>query len=146
MIAFGLTVEIARPPSDVFAYITDPAKLPTWQGTAEVEQLTPGPVREGTRFREVHERMGRRLESVTEVTAYEPDRHFAIRIVEGPVPIDGDWRLDPRDGGTRVDFAATGKLSGPLRLLEPLIGGAVRRRMRRDHQRLKRGLESRAAA
>src|SRR4051812_3625343 len=112
MIKFGFAIEIARPTSEVFSYLTDPAKLQQWQGTAEVEQLTPGPVREGTRFREVHERLGRRIESVTEVTGYDPDRHFAVSIAEGPVPIDGEWDLDPSAVGTRVDFRATGQLSG----------------------------------
>src|SRR5438046_8263122 len=29
--AFTIETEIARPPGEVFAYITDPAKLATWQ-------------------------------------------------------------------------------------------------------------------
>jgi uncharacterized protein YndB with AHSA1/START domain len=45
------SVEIARSPEDVFAYVTDPTKLSTWQDAQEVSQLTPGPVGPGTRFR-----------------------------------------------------------------------------------------------
>jgi uncharacterized protein YndB with AHSA1/START domain len=146
LIEFTFTIDVARPVSEVFGYVTDPTNLHEWQGIAEVEQLTEGPVREGTRFREVHERMGRRLESVTEVTAFEPDRHFAISLVEGPVPIDGDWRFALADGGTRIEFAANGKLAGPIRLIEPLIARTVRRQMRRDHERLKQVLESRSTA
>ena len=44
-----------RPPEEVFAFVTDPAKLPVWQDAEEVQQLTDGPVRAGTRFREVHQ-------------------------------------------------------------------------------------------
>jgi uncharacterized protein YndB with AHSA1/START domain len=143
MIDFDLTLDVARPPSEVFAYVSDPRNLREWQGTARVEQLTEGAVGVGTRFRETHERMGRRLESVTEVTAYEPDSRFAIRVVEGPLPIDGDWRFAPADGGTRVRFAARGGVPARMRLLAPLIARAVRRQMRRDHERLKQALESR---
>jgi len=50
------TVEIARPPDEVFAFVTDPTKLSAWQDADEVQQLTEGPVRAGTRFREVHKR------------------------------------------------------------------------------------------
>jgi uncharacterized protein YndB with AHSA1/START domain len=142
VIAFDLTIDVARAPAAVFAYVTDPRNLPAWQGTAAVEQLTAGPVAVGTRFRETHERMGRRLESVTEVTAYEPDRRFAVRVAEGPVPIDGDWRFAPADGGTRIDFSASVQLSGAMRVLRQLIARAVRRQMRRDHERLKQLLES----
>jgi hypothetical protein len=56
----SITVEIARPPDEVFAFVTDPAKLSAWQDAEEVQQLTEGPVRAGTRFREVHKAMGRR--------------------------------------------------------------------------------------
>lgn len=45
------TVEIGRPPDDVFAFVTDPGNLSAWQDVDEVEQLTEGPVRAGTRFR-----------------------------------------------------------------------------------------------
>jgi uncharacterized protein YndB with AHSA1/START domain len=48
------TVEIGRPPEDVLAFVTDPAKLSAWQDAEEVEQLTKGPVTAGTGFREVH--------------------------------------------------------------------------------------------
>ena len=41
------TVEIARPPEEVFAFVTDPAKLSAWQDAEEVQQLTEGPVRAG---------------------------------------------------------------------------------------------------
>ena len=56
-----------RPPEEVFAFVTDPAKLPVWQDAEEVQQLTDGPVRAGTRFREVHQVMGRRRVELTEV-------------------------------------------------------------------------------
>jgi Polyketide cyclase / dehydrase and lipid transport len=60
------SVEIARSPEDVFAYVTDPTKLSTWQDAQEVSQLTPGPVGPGTRFREVHKVLGIRRVEVTE--------------------------------------------------------------------------------
>ncbi len=82
-VRFGFDVDVACAVAEAFGYVSDPDRLPEWQGTAEVEKLTEGPVRAGARLREVHEAMGRRVESVTEVTAFEPDRRFAIRIVEG---------------------------------------------------------------
>jgi ligand-binding SRPBCC domain-containing protein len=144
VIRFAFSIDVARPVHDVFEYVSDPANLQEWQGTAEVVQLTQGPVREGTRFREVHERMGRRLESVTEVAAYEQDRRFDVRIVEGPLPVDGRWNFEPIDGGTRLRFAARGQPTGAMRLFEPLLARVLRRQMRRDHARLKQALESRA--
>jgi uncharacterized protein YndB with AHSA1/START domain len=144
MIEFGFPIDVDRPPHEVFAYLTDPGNLREWQGTHEAEQLTDGPVGPGTRFREVHLLMGRRLESITEVSAYEPDRRFAVRIVSGPTPIDGRWELEPRaGGGTRLHFSASG--APRPRLLAPLMKVALRRQFRRQHERLKRAVEERAA-
>lgn len=135
MIRFELETRIERPPSEVFAYLANPANLSRWQGAAEVEQLSEGAVEKGTRFREVHTMLGRRIESVTEVVAYEPDRRFDVRVVSGPVPLDGRWELEPDADGTRLRFSAEG--GGP-RLLGPL----VRRRFRAHHDRLKRAIEN----
>jgi uncharacterized protein YndB with AHSA1/START domain len=44
-------VEIARPPEDVFDYLTDITKEFEWNPrTRRVEKLTPGEIRAGTRF------------------------------------------------------------------------------------------------
>ena len=88
------TVEIARPPDEVFAFVTDPTKLSAWQDAEEVQQLTEGLVRAGTRFREVHKAAGRRRVELTEVVECDPCRLFHIRVVEGP-PVDGRWEFAP---------------------------------------------------
>src|SRR5690348_11993106 len=109
------TVEIARAPEDVFAFMIDPAKLPEWQDAEDVQQLTDGPVRAGTRFREVHKLLGRRRVELTEVVECDPGRVFHIRVVEGP-PVDGRWEFAPTPGGgTRLTLTPLAHLSGRLR-------------------------------
>jgi carbon monoxide dehydrogenase subunit G len=53
------------------------------------------------------------------------------------------WTLEPAGAGTRLHFAGTGELRGPLRLLGPLVTGAVARQFRGHHRRLKRLVEER---
>lgn len=145
MIDFDFSIDVARPVPEVFAYVTDPAMLPDWQGSDGVEPLTPGPVGPGSRFREVRTVLGRRLESITEVTLYEPDRGFGIRIVSGPAPVDDRWSFAPIPGGTRVHFSTMGRAPRPLGALEPLIGALLERRRREHHRRLRAALERRPA-
>src|SRR3954463_3586888 len=135
------TVEIARTPEDVFAFVSDPAKLSVWQDAEEVQQLTDGPVRAGTRFREVHKVMGRRRVELTEVVECDPGRVFHVRVVEGP-QVDGRWEFAPTPGGgTRVTLTPLAHLSGRA----PLANGAMEHVpalvSRRYHRRLKRALE-----
>ena len=110
------TVEIARPPDEVFAFLTDPTKLSAWQDAEEVQRLTEGPVQAGTRFRDVHKAMGRRRVELTEVVECDRGRLFHIRVVEGP-PVDGRWEfaLTPA-GGTRLTLTPLAHLPGRARI------------------------------
>jgi uncharacterized protein YndB with AHSA1/START domain len=134
-------IEIARSPEDVFAYLTDPAKLSTWQDAEEVTVLTPGPPGPGTRLREIHKVLGRRGVEITEFVVYEPGRRFDIRMVDGP-PLDGRWDFEPSDGGTLLTFTPIVRLTGLRQRLEPLIVRATLLVFRRFHRRLKRALEA----
>src|SRR4051812_27456328 len=138
MIEIASELEIARPAHEVFAYVTDPAKLPEWQETTvSVTQETDGPLRAGTRLREVRRApLGKRVESLVEVSEYEPDSAFALRILDGPLKVDGAYRFTGEDGRTRVSFAAGGELHGPLRLIAPLVKRAMTRQFAAYHRRL----------
>lgn len=145
MIDFAFRVDIGRPAHEVFSYLTDPDRLPEWQGSAGVVRLTPGPVRAGTRLREVRSLLGRRVESITEVTAYEPDRRFAVRILSGPAPVADRWTLEAIPGATRLHFSTTGWAPLVLRPLEPLMAAVLERRRRAHHRRLCEALEGRGS-
>ncbi len=141
MIEVRQSVEIARSPDEVFAYVTDPAKLSTWQDAQTVTQLTADPVGAGTRFREVHKALGIRRVEITEVTVYEPGHRFDIRVVHGP-PVDGRWDFEAADGGTRLTLTPSARLPRPLRPIEPLFEFATAVVFERFHRRLKRALEA----
>ena len=135
------SIEIARSPADVFAFLTDPSKLALWQDAEEVTQLTPGPLGTGSRLREVHRSLGKRRVEITEFVVYEPGRRFDIRVVDGP-PLDGRWDFEPSPGGTRLTFTPIPRLTGVLARLEPAMVFATLLVFGRYHRRLKRALES----
>jgi len=134
-------IEIGLPPEAVFAYLTDPSKLSTWQDAEEVVQLTPGPLGVGTRLREIHKVLGRRRVEITEFVVYEPGRRFDIRIVDGP-PLDGRWDFEPSGVGTRLTFTPLVRLTGLPQRFEPAVVLATLLVFRRMHRRLKRALEA----
>lgn len=141
MIDFTIETHIDRSPAAVFAHATDPARLATWQ-TNTVSAVADGPFAVGARIREVHRGPGgRELESVVEVAALEPDRHCALRVVEGP-PIHADMDFRPAGAGTAFSFRVHGRLTGGLRLLEPLLRRVLRRQFTQHCANLKRVLET----
>lgn len=145
MIQFGFHVEIDRPVSDVFAYVTDPWHLPEWQtNTVEVHTDPAPPLRPGTRLREIHAApLGRRVESEVVVARIEQDQLLELHIENGPAPIDGRWEFaENGPGRTLIRFSASGTVDGPLRFLGPLLRLGFKRQMLAHHRRLKHRLET----
>ena len=95
------SVEIARSPEDVFAYLDDLARHGEWQSTIISARVdTEGPTRVGTRATETR-RMGKREQAVTyEVTQHDPPRSFAFRGVDGPIRVVGKGSVEPVGDGT----------------------------------------------
>ncbi len=146
MIDVTIETEIERPPADVFAYATDPAKLPTWQtNTVSAEVEGGGPVALGARLREVHRGPGgRELSSVVAVTAHDPGRRFELHVVEGALPVDADLHFVPTHDGaaTHLSFRAHGQPTGPLRMIQPLLARTLRKQFAADCERLKQAVEA----
>src|SRR5689334_8615524 len=88
MIKTKANVEIRRPVSEVFAFVTRVDNFPRWFGdnVATSRQTSPGAVGVGTTFAQTHHFLGQRFESRFVVTAYEPDRLFCVGTSAGPVP------------------------------------------------------------
>lgn len=141
------SVVVERPPEEVFAYLTDPDNLPEWQASAlEARQESPGAMTAGTRIREVRKFLGKRMETIVEVTAYEPGKQFSLKVVSGPVPFHVRQSFHPVEGGTKIDVVIEGEPGGFFRLAEPLVVRAVGRELANNLATLKDVLESRASS
>lgn len=141
------SIRIDRPPNDVFAYVTDPAKFPRWQSEViEAELLSDGPMAAGSRARGVGKFLGRRLEVTIEVTAFEPGRKFAFRSLTGPVKSENSFTFEQSDRGTMVTESADAEMGGFLGLADPLIGRTLQRQFETNLATLKDLLENGGAA
>ncbi len=112
MIDFTIDTQIERRPEEVFDYVTDPGKLDTWQtNTVSAVREDAGPMRVGSRLREVHKAPGgKELPSLVEVTEFDRPRAFGLKVVEGSLPVDLDIGLEPGGGGTLMRFRGHGQL------------------------------------
>jgi uncharacterized protein YndB with AHSA1/START domain len=144
MIDFTIETEIARPVSAVFAHVTDPSKLASWQtSTVSAIQEDDGPLGLGTRLREIHRTPGgKEFASRVEVSEYEPDRTFALHMIEGALPLDARITFESTEHGTRIRFHAYGQPTGAMRVAQPLLRRSLKRQFARDCATLKRVLEN----
>lgn len=148
MAQFRESVVVNRPLEEVFAYLSDPRKDPEWSGAAEeMLQIDAGePIRSGTKFRQVGSFLGRRLELLIEVTVYEENHRFGMKVVSGPLRFAGLRTMEAEAGRTRVTFAGGGESHGFFKLAEPLLEKVAARQLKRDLTALKQVLEMNTAS
>jgi uncharacterized membrane protein len=136
------SVVINRPLEACFAYLTDLGKDVEWRREwIEAEKTTDGPHGVGARYRLTGALLGRRIATVYETIAYEPNRLAAWQAVSGPLPLTFSRAFEGVEGGTRVTMRYEGD-RGLLRLAGPLVAGIGRRQLEGDFPKLKQVMES----
>ena len=141
MIQHEVTVHLNKPVEQVFAFLMDTSKLSTWQSNLiKSEALTEGPLRTGSRFREVRRIQGKESEIEAEITALELNQRLETRTVSKP-QAKVSYFLHPEQGGTRLQYKFILETSGMMRLMEPLIAKSIKEDTASDFESLKRILE-----
>ena len=142
MINLDLGTLIDRPVKDVFAFITNPANMAKWNSAVvSMEQITPGAVGVGTKFKNVGEMMGRRIEGEMEVIAFEPDSKYGFQMNAGPVQVSVTLTFKTVGTGTKLSLNAQGNPGGFFKLAEGVMQGRVKSMMEENLARLKSVLE-----
>jgi carbon monoxide dehydrogenase subunit G len=128
-----LTIEIARTPDDVFAYLTDVSNLPAWQSGVKSATMRDG------RIEESRSLLGRELHTTLEVAEQERPTLFTLRALDSPFPFTVRHELEPAGDGTRLTVTAEGDVPS---IAASLMGRRAEKQFRKDFERLKRILES----
>jgi uncharacterized membrane protein len=143
MIKVETSAVIARPPEEVFAYISNFENNPQWQsGMQEVRFTSEGPLGVGSTYAQVAKFLGRRIESTFEVIEYQPNRMVKASSTSGSFPITFTRIVEPAGDGTKVTAIVEGDASGFFKLAEPLLARMVQRSVAGDYANLKRILET----
>lgn len=143
-------IEVARPPDEVFAYVTDPSRFAEWQENVVGGRIEgDGPPTVGSTFTTTR-RLGPRERTMkSRITELGPPRRWAMRGVDGPVRAIVDVTVEPLAGNarSRVTIALDFEGHGIGKALVPLV---VRRQaqkeMPRNVARLGERLESAGSA
>jgi carbon monoxide dehydrogenase subunit G len=129
-----LTIEIKRPPDEVFAFMTDVSHVPEWQAGVKSAERHDG------RIEEARSIFGRELHTTLEIVEEESPRVFTLRALDSPVPFTVRHELEPGDGGgTRLTVTADSDVPG---FAAGLLARRAEKQFRKDFERLKQILES----
>jgi carbon monoxide dehydrogenase subunit G len=140
------SIEIARPPEEVFSYVTDPLRLAEWQESVVSTRMEGGaPAGVGARVAVVR-RIGRRERTmISELAELNPPRSWVVRGADGPVRGNVKGTIEPIDDGARSRVTIELDLQGHGigKLLVPLVvRPQARKEMPRNVRNLKERLES----
>ena len=143
---FELSVEIKRPPEEVFAFVAD-LRNDVWWGQRvikEVRQTSGGPLGVGTTFRQAARFLGVPFAIPIVVTEYEPNRKLGFEAAMGPLQGAARRSVEAIAGGTRLTIATEGHSSGFLKVLWPVFARFAEGEAKTGLVTLKDLLEARA--
>jgi uncharacterized protein YndB with AHSA1/START domain len=144
MYKFENEIFINLPPQEVFDYLTDPANDAKWRGSAvSAEWTSEGPVGVGSTQHSVDKFLGRKIESTSEVTFWDPPNQYSWKSLDGPIPYELTIKLTPKDDGTQLSFGGQAELGGFFKLAEGLAGNQMVKQIKGDFENLKDVLEAR---
>jgi uncharacterized membrane protein len=142
MIQHQVEVIINRSAHDVFTFLTTTQNLSKWQDAlVQATNLTGEPWSAGTRILERRKIGGRVVETRTELTYVKLDQGFAVKSLDGP-QTEGTFQLESANGATRLHFSIQMKMSGIMRLIEPIIAKGIKKDADASFFKLKRLLET----
>jgi hypothetical protein len=140
-----VAVVIARPLDEVFAFVSDARNRPSWDESVDSEELTsPEPIGVSSTVRTRMRSMGRDYAIDWQVVEHEPPTRQRIESTSGPFPTTLVYDLTGDGDGTSVRFSVTGRPTGLLRLMQPLIARTTQRNLDNGFTRLKDVLEGRS--
>jgi uncharacterized membrane protein len=139
------SIEIARRPEEVFAYLDQLERHGEWQEeivSSKVE--TEGPTRVGSRATDTRRMPGGPRDIRYEIVEHDPPRKVSFRGLEGPVRVVGTVTVEPLENGSRsrvmLEFDLEGHGIG--KLVAPLARRRARKQIPNDQVKLKERLES----
>lgn len=142
---FELSISIDRSPADVFAFLRDKDLYPQEVDSPVLllEKTTPGPTGTGTRYREVVQMLPYlRGEILSEITRFEPYQFLEEDFQGAGMKGHLAYQFVPEGDGTRIIQRESLHLSGPLRLVGPVVKHMLARRLTLRLEEIKRILES----
>ena len=146
MVRAQLNTTIKRPVDEVFAVMSDLSKNPKWiSAVNETTKTSDGPIGVGTTWHSVGKFLGRRVESDTVYTEFEPNRKFTFEATT-PFPMTVAFTFESVAGGTGVEQVVDAEPGGFFKLAGPLLVAAAKRQFQNDLDTLRDLMEADALA
>jgi len=136
------SVEIEAGAIEVFGYLLniDNRKdyIPLLE---EIIMIDPLPIRKGSRYIEVAEIGGRRLETTYQIVELKENRYISAKTLKSVFPIQVDLLLKEKNGKTDLIIQLDFQLKGVFKLASRIVKGIVDQQAKSILKQLKNNIE-----
>ena len=136
-------IEINKPVTSVIQFVFEPTNDPFWvTGVIETHMLSVRPIGKGTQVQRIEKFMGRTIEYLFEMIAFDPEGHMKLLSMNTPVTFNIEYELKKiTENKTLFRQTVTVTPKGAFRIIIFLITRVMRNNLNNDMQHLKEILE-----
>jgi uncharacterized membrane protein len=143
---FEESIIIDHPVAEVFRFVSNFRSHKKFSRTfRDSKQITKGTVGIGTELYHKVIFLGRRIETNSEVTAFEPNKQFAFKSTSGPIPEEFEYRFEALGGQTQVRFIYDVEPGSFFKMGEYYLRPRIEEEVTVSMQQLKKVLEMQSA-
>jgi carbon monoxide dehydrogenase subunit G len=142
MFRFKRSIWVNRTQQEVWDYFTEPTNDPKWRGSAiSAEWISDPPHGVGSTYRAVDKLMGRTIEDVHEITAWDAPDQSSFKSSSGPLSFEFTATLESKDNGTQLTFSGQAELAGLFKIAEGLASKQMEKQITADMAGFKHVME-----
>ena len=143
MATADVRITIARPLSEVFAYMADYDNNHVWQdGVVSSKQTTAGDPRPGVEVAYTRQVLGRNVDTTATLVVHEPDARLRVRSSSAAFTYEGGYDFEGDETTTHVHYRGEITTSRLLGFVGKALAGKFQTQMESDLANLKRLMES----
>lgn len=143
MFTLEKSISINRPQQDVFEFVSDPTNGSKWQSQfLSIEWASAEPHGVGSTQRSVTRFLGRDIETTVQITLWDPPNRYGFKSLSGPVPVEGEMKIEPEGNGTKVTLTGQVEAGGFFKLAEGLVKKQLENQFAANLEALKLLLEA----
>lgn len=122
--------------------MSDPANDAEWRaGSRIAEWASDGPIGVGSLMRSEDRSMGRKIETYSEITSWDPPHGYGFKSKSSSFPAEFNFNLVAEEDGTQLTARGRIEFKGVFKLLELFSGRGIKKQAEDDFERLKQLLE-----
>ena len=145
MVNVEIPVNIDRPVEEVYAYLSDVARIPEWNSMVDEVVPSDTPLHVGSTAQIKMRLLGRRIEATMEVMELEPNRRVVVK-TGAPISVTDTYTFEALgENRSRLTYHTVGDTKGFFKLADPIVARVVKKQLTAQLETFKELLEARAA-